>query len=457
MIEMPEDFLKKMRLLLKDEFADFLKSYQENRSQGLRINTLKVSVEEFLKKNPFHLEQIPWIREGFYYDEEDRPGKHPYHEAGLYYIQEPSAMAAGIFLDPQPEEKVLDLCAAPGGKTTHLAMLMEGKGLLVANEIYPARAKVLSQNVERMGVRNAVVTSESSGRLAGRFPAFFDRILVDAPCSGEGMFRKDPDARNEWSLENVAVCAARQNMILQDAAVMLKPGGRLVYSTCTFSPEENEGVISEFLQKEPHFEIEDVYMHEGFGRGREEWAGTPADGIGKTIRIWPHEVRGEGHYIAVLRKKDGEEPRKGKPVKALKDQKLLKDYFQFAKENLTTTPHGTFIVFGEQLYIIPEEMVSFEKLKVLRPGWHLGTLKKNRFEPSHALALSLRKGDALHTVNLDSNSPEIIAYLKGETIETSGKKGWHLVEVDGYSLGWGKLSGQILKNHFPKGLRWTGI
>lgn len=455
---LPIDYLDKMKALLKEEFEDFLQSYNEKRSHGLRVNTLKASVGDFLQINPFRLEKIPWVNEGFYYDENERPGKHPYHEAGLYYIQEPSGMAAGVFVDPMPGEKVLDLCAAPGGKTTHLAMKMEGQGLLVANEIYPARARTLSQNVERLGIRNVVVTNESSDRLAARFSGFFDRILVDAPCSGEGMFRKDHDAQAEWSLENVAMCSLRQSDILRDAAAMLKPGGRLVYSTCTFSPEENEGVISIFLKDEPEFEIEHVRAYEGFAEGRADWISDPAEYIERTIRIWPHQVRGEGHYMAVLRKKDGTQISKGKAksVKPLKDQKLLKDYYHFAKETLKKTPGGKFIVFGEQLYIIPEEMPTFDKLKVVRPGWHLGTIKKNRFEPSHALALSLKEEDVLRRVNLDSNSPEVTAYLKGETIEIEGEKGWYLVEVDGYSLGWGKLAGGLLKNHFPKGLRWTG-
>lgn len=455
---LPEDYLKKMKTLLKEEYEDFLQSYNEKRSQGLRVNTLKAPVGDFLQISPFRLEKIPWVNEGFYYDENERPGKHPYHEAGLYYIQEPSAMAAGVFVDPKPGEKVLDLCAAPGGKTTHLAMKMEGQGLLVANEIYPARARILSQNVERMGVKNAVVTNESSDRLAERLSGFFDRILVDAPCSGEGMFRKDQDAQAEWSLENVAMCSLRQSDILRDAAAMLKPGGRLVYSTCTFSPEENESAISKFLKDQPEFEIEHVEVYGGFAEGRADWIREPAEYIERTIRIWPHQVRGEGHYMAVLRKKDGAEISKGKAktVKPLKDQKLLKDYYQFAKETLKETPEGKFIVFGEQLYIIPEEMPAFDKLKVVRPGWHLGTIKKNRFEPSHALALSLKGDEVIKKVNLDSKSSETIAYLKGETIRKEGEKGWYLVTVDGYSLGWGKLTGNQLKNHFPKGLRWTG-
>jgi len=454
-MELPQDFLIKMKQLLKDDYDTFLQSYKENKAQGLRVNTLKVSMEEFLNISPFTLNKIPWVKEGFYYQAEDRPGKHPYHEAGLYYIQEPSAMAAGEFLDPQPGEKVLDLCAAPGGKTTHIAGKMQQQGLLVTNEIHPARAKILSQNIERMGVRNAVVTNETPARLAERFPAYFDRILVDAPCSGEGMFRKDPDACAEWSTENVALCAARQLDILKHAETMLRPGGRLVYSTCTFSPEENEGTISAFLQENPNFEVVDVHVFEGFDKGRAEWIPHPAANIEKTIRIWPHHVQGEGHYIAVLRKTDGEEPAKRKYANLLTNPKQLKSYFQFVDESLRETPKGDYLLFGEHLYVPPKDMLSLENLKVLRPGWHLGTLKKNRFEPSHALALTLNGDQVNHKWSLGMDSREIYSYLRGESLEAAGPKGWYLIEVDGFSIGWGKLSDHVMKNHYPKGLRWT--
>ncbi|WP_374722584.1 RsmF rRNA methyltransferase first C-terminal domain-containing protein [Peribacillus tepidiphilus] len=455
-MDLPKDFIVKMKGLLKDEYEAFIKSYEENKSQGLRVNTLKVSIDEFLEKSPFKLEKIPWVKEGFFYKDEERPGKHPYHEAGLYYIQEPSAMAVGEMMDPQPGEKVLDLCAAPGGKTTHIAARMKQQGFLLTNEIHPARAKILSQNVERMGIKNAVVTNETPDRLAQRFPSYFDRILVDAPCSGEGMFRKDPQACAEWSLENVAMCAIRQIDILKHAATMLRPGGRLVYSTCTFSPEENEGVISQFLKLDSRFEIEDVQVYEGFGKGRAEWISERAANIDRTIRIWPHQVKGEGHYIAVLRKTEGEETTKRKYAETVKDQKLLKDYFQFAKETLQEIPKGEYVLFGDQLYMIPKEMLSLKNLKVLRAGWHLGTIKKNRFEPSHALALSLKGAEVKNKWNLEKDSLELMAYLRGESLTAEGPKGWYLVEVDGYSIGWGKLVNGVLKNHYPKGLRWTG-
>lgn len=456
-MELPKDFLLKMKDLLNEEYDDFVQSYHEKRAQGLRVNTLKISTDEFQRLSPFTLSKVPWAKEGYYYGDSDRPGKHPYHEAGLYYIQEPSAMAVGELVDPQPGEKVLDLCAAPGGKTTHMASKMDQQGFLLTNEIHPARAKILSQNVERMGITNAVVTNETPARLAERFPAYFDRIMVDAPCSGEGMFRKDPEACAEWSPKNVNLCAARQEEILEHAAAMLRPGGRLVYSTCTFSPEENEGTISRFLKQNKNFEIESVQAYKGFDHGRGDWVPEgPAPKIENTIRLWPHRLQGEGHYIAVLRKTDGDEPRRLKYAKPLSDQKLLKSYLQFADENLSETPMGAFHLFGEQLFLAPEEMLSFDYLKVLRPGWHLGTIKKNRFEPAHAMAMALKDAQVKHTWNLHADSREIYSYLKGESLQANGPKGWYLTEVDGFSIGWGKLSDQLLKNHYPKGLRWTG-
>ncbi|MCI8599907.1 MAG: RsmB/NOP family class I SAM-dependent RNA methyltransferase, partial [Lachnospiraceae bacterium] len=260
---LPQEFQKKMQKLLGEEYGQFLESYQREPLQALRVNTLKMPVEEFQSISPFSLRPVPWASEGFYYEKVDRPGKHPYHEAGLYYIQEPSAMAVGALALPKPGERVLDLCAAPGGKTTHLASAMKGQGLLISNEIHSARAKILSTNVERMGIPNAIVTNETPESLAGRFPGFFDRIVVDAPCSGEGMFQKEEQAILQWSPENVSMCAGRQQAILEEAAKMLRPGGSLVYSTCTFAPEENEGTVSTFLKKHSEFSICQVPVFQG--------------------------------------------------------------------------------------------------------------------------------------------------------------------------------------------------
>lgn len=451
--QLPQAFVQKMNELLEDEFHDFIKSYEQTPHLGLRVNTLKVAVEDFLNLSPFSLSPVAWTREGFYYDKNDKPGKHPYHEAGLYYIQEPSAMAAVEYLQPEPGEKVLDLCAAPGGKTTQIAAKMKQQGLLIANEVVPSRAKVLSQNVERMGITNCVVLNEKPERLADEFENFFDRVLVDAPCSGEGMFRKDPDVTREWSLAQVDACSRRQLHILDDASRMLRAGGRLVYSTCTFSPEENEQVVAEFVTKHPEFEIERVDVLPGFQSGRREWVQNGDSHVERTIRIWPHRVKGEGHYIAVLRKTDGAECwRAQKPFKSKLSRNQLQVYYAFASEHLNKTPEGNFQLFGEQLYLVPSDMPSLKGLKVIRPGLHLGALKKNRFEPAHSLALALRAEEIKRAVNFDPS--EIIPYLKGESLNIDGEKGWYVVQVDGYSIGWGKWANHVLKNHYPKGLRW---
>ncbi len=451
---LPEEYLDRMRRLLKEEYDAFYRSYAEEKAQGLRINTLKISVDDFMKLNPFHLEKIPWAEEGFYYTS-DLVGKHPYHESGLYYIQEPSAMAAAVLLNPQPGERVLDICAAPGGKAGHIAARLQGKGLLIANEIQISRAKILSQNIERMGIRNCIVTNESPERLSGYFQNYFHRILVDAPCSGEGMFRKNPETRKEWSLKNVFSCAERQIHILETASDMLMAGGTLVYSTCTFSPEENEGVIEKFLRNHPEFEIQKLHAYEKFSSGKSEWIQGGRKELNHTVRIWPHRVKGEGHFIAVLKKKE-EKTKKAAECQFYKyaSAKEVNDFSNFAEESLHRLPEGRFLLLGEQLYIVPEGFKIPRKLKILRVGLHLGTMKKNRFEPSHSLAMSLKKEDAQNWIDFSGDSEEVLTYLKGETIEADIKKGWVLVCVEGYSLGWGKSAGNILKNHYPKGLRW---
>ncbi|MEW9124180.1 MAG: RsmF rRNA methyltransferase first C-terminal domain-containing protein [Thermotaleaceae bacterium] len=454
MIKLPADFIKKMKALMGDEYDEFYQSYEEKKIPGLRINTLKIEIEDFQKISPFALERVPWCSEGFYYEEKDRPGKHPYHESGLYYIQEPSAMAVGTLIAPKPGEKILDLCAAPGGKSTHIAAKLQGEGILVSNEIHPMRAKILSQNIERMGIKNCMVLNEEPQQLVHRFKSYFDKILVDAPCSGEGMFRKDPLACEEWSLENVSTCAQRQKEILQYAGKMLKPEGRIIYSTCTFSPEENEGVIEAFLKKNKEFSLIKSDIFEGIESGKENWVTHSEYPLNHTIRLWPHRIKGEGHFIAVLKKNDGELPVKIKKKKKTIDKKSIQDYFDFAQNYLKQAQETDFILFGENLYVLPTEDIIMENLKIIRPGWHLGVIKKNRFEPSHALALSLKAEETTHTISFSADSQEISAYLKGISFEAAGDKGWNLICVDDYSIGWGKLVEGMLKNHYPKGLRW---
>ena len=427
---LPEAFLKRMERQLGADYPAFLESLERPRAVALRFNPLKGAVP----KLPFVGDPVPWEPMGYYYDPQSRPGLHPYHEAGVYYLQEASAMSAVALLDPQPGETVCDLCAAPGGKSTQIAGRMRGEGLLLCNEYSPARAKILARNIERMGVANAIVTNEKTESLAKRLPGFFDRVLVDAPCSGEGMFRKEEAAVTDWSQETVEMCAARQAEILDNAAKLLKPGGRLVYSTCTFAPEEDEEAVSAFLARHPEFAPEAVDV---------PWF-TP--GPQATYRMWPHKLLGEGHFGAVLRKLEGEETEipleKGKP--------LPKPWLSFAKEAGVNLPEGIGLCFGDRLYLAPLGTPALPGLRILRAGLELGTLKKDRIDPAHALALWGK--DFAQSVDFAADGPEIQAYLHGEVLPGKAK-GWCLVTVDGYSIGWGKGDGAQLKNHYPKGLR----
>lgn len=460
MMNLPIEFEKKMKAFLGDEWDDFLYSYDNNRFQALRFNTLKVQSQEermrILKVLGISSDKrVSWADEAYYFDENVRPGKHPYHEMGLYYIQEPSAMSAAALLAPKPGMRVLDLCAAPGGKSTQLATYLGDSGLLVSNEINTQRSRILSQNIERMGIKNAIVTNEDSFVLASHFPGFFNAIQVDAPCSGEGMFRKLPEAIEQWSMENVAICAARQKEILDNAAVMLKPGGMIVYSTCTFSKEENEDVIEYFLERHPDFTLEEME------------------------RFWPHKVDGEGHFVAKLVRRgcvdtDLKADRKTKKNKNSKNRKnetkpaLTKENMKLLSEFLDETisedmaawiKNSRLVMFGEQLYRLPDMEVDIKGLKVQRAGLHIGEFKKQRFEPSHSLALALKLSEAKNVVKLTWDDPQTTGFFNGQSVMLSDeqtaecKKGWALVCVDGYTAGWGKVNGTQVKNHYPKGLR----
>ena len=427
---LPEAFLTRMQQQLGEEYPAFLESLERPRAVALRFDPRKGTVPTL----PFVKEPVPWEPMGYYYDPQARPGLHPYHEAGVYYLQEASAMSAVALLDPRPGETICDLCAAPGGKSTQIAGRMAGQGVLLCNEYSPTRAKILSRNMERMGVANAIVTNEKTGNLAKRLPGFFDRVLVDAPCSGEGMFRKEEAAITDWSQETVEMCAARQAEILDNAAVLLKPGGRLVYSTCTFAPEEDELAVAAFLDRHPEFVPEEVEA---------PWF-TP--GPQGSYRMWPHRLLGEGHFGAVLRKLEGEEPE----IPLEKGGALPKPWFPFAREAGVRLPEGLPLTFGDRLYLTPLGTPTLQGLRVLRAGLELGTLKKDRLEPAHALALWGR--DFANILPLSSQGPEIEKYLHGDVLP-GNIRGWCLVTVDGYSIGWGKGDGNQVKNHYPKGLR----
>ena len=438
----PEKFLNRMKETLGDEYDDFYKSFDKPRFHALRINTLKATSDELsevvlstISEDGKPLRKVNWNKNGYYYSEDKTPGKHPYHAAGAYYIQEPSAMLPGEMIDAKPGEIILDLCAAPGGKSTQIAAHMKGEGILVSNEINSARAKILSENIERMGIKNAIVLNETPASLSERFQGCFDKIMVDAPCSGEGMFRKTDIACEEWSEENVSMCAIRQRQILECADIMLKEGGIICYSTCTVAKEENEDNILAFMKDHPEYKL----LEER--------------------RIWPHKDDGEGHFCAVI-KKGNENKSVGQTFwKTQKscDKKLITDFINFDKEYIIKdsfdTEGGIYVKFGDNLYLAPNDTFDLTGLKVLRAGLWLGTLKKERFEPSHSLALALKPCDFKNNANFDADSNEVKEYLKGNVIDYDEKNGWILICVNGFSLGFGKLSNNVIKNHYPKGLR----
>jgi len=461
---LPENFSERMRGLLHEEWPELLASWERQPYQGLRVNTMKISAAEFTKRSPFQLEPVPWAAEGFYFNPEDRPAKHPYYYAGLYYLQEPSAMAPAACLGVEPGQKVLDLCAAPGGKSTQILDRLRGQGFLLSNEINTARAKALTWNLERWGAVNAVITNEDPRRLSARFAAFFDRILVDAPCSGEGMFSRDKRACNAWTAYSHETCTVLQKEILAEAAKMLKPGGAMLYSTCTFSPEENEGVIDAFLEKQGEFRLAELPLGPGWAEGRPDWLthAAPNRELAKTRRLWPHKVKGEGHFLALLEKRAAaehetqfgasEKNRSGEGPVGEKDLAPLAEFF---RENLTQPPAGPFCRYGDYVYQIPQGLPSLAGLRILRWGWFMGSIKNSRFEPSQALALGLDKDAANRSASFEPGAAEVRRYLKGETLLAEGPKGWTLVCVEEFPLGWAKQGEGTLKNYYPPSWRIT--
>lgn len=446
MQSLPQDFLSRMKELLGDEYADFLASYDEEKRQGLRINTLKSDGKATLEE--FDLQGVPWCESGYYFNGAERPGKSALHEGGAFYIQEPSAMAVVENMGVSKGDFVLDLCAAPGGKSSHISCKLAGSGLLVSNEIIRSRAKILSRNIERMGVRNCVVLNESPIRLAKRFVGTFDKILVDAPCSGEGMFRKNPLAVEQWSLENVKACKQRQCEILEQAVKMLKDDGEIVYSTCTFSKQENEEVVNEFLSANADFKVKRSGYE--FCGGYAIEGGRFNDELVKTNRIFPHRFGGEGHFFAIL-KRNGESREIKYSAQNVKiDEKIAKEYKAWQEENINVKFDAN-LAFGQTLYAMPQGVPRLDGLNAERVGLQLGEYKKNRFEPSHSLAASLRPCEAKRVLELSQQDAE--SYLNGQTIECGGERGWTLITYKGVSLGWGKCDGVYVKNHYPKGLR----
>jgi 16S rRNA C967 or C1407 C5-methylase (RsmB/RsmF family)/NOL1/NOP2/fmu family ribosome biogenesis protein len=483
---LPEAFCQRVKNQLGPEgWAAFAACQRQVPWGGLRLNTLKGKPKELLKLLDFPLEPVPWARDGYYYPIEYRPAKLPFYQAGLYYLQEPSAMSSAALLDVQPGDYVLDLCAAPGGKSTQLAAALQGQGLLVSNDNSPKRVKALVWNLEHWGVTNYLVLQEEPAHMANAFKGFFDKILVDAPCSGEGMFRKDPKAVSGWQAYNGEVCRRMQDDILQAAAGMLRPGGRLLYSTCTFNPLENEETIKAFMQGHSDFELINLPMYEGWLAG---------SCLPETRQLWPHLVRGEGHFVALLQKKEeaalvtasktasaaalaaapslvGQLSHKlvgkeGLGKKVLADKKSQYDYklqpdkwleplYKFMAENLTEPLPGPFALFQNHVYQVQGDIPDLAGLKVAKPGWYLGMIKGNHFEPSQAMAMGLKASQFKRCLHLDPADPLVDRYLKGETLMIEGEKGWTLVTIAGYPLGFGKQTEDFMKNSYPPGWRIT--
>ena len=435
-----EQFDARMKSLLKDEYDDFKNALLEKPVKGLYLNRNKKNVERVLDQN--YVEHHPIVENGYLYDENYHPGKSAYFLAGLYYIQEPSAMLVADALPIEPDDFVLDMCAAPGGKSCEIASRLTGEGILIANDIEASRARILSENIERFGLDNTIVTNVDPMRFTKQFQEAFDKIVLDAPCSGEGMFRKLEQAIDTWSEEKVLECAHIQKNLLKGAYDMLKQGGMVIYSTCTYSYEENEAMVH-YAVDELGFELLPLNKSNGL---------CPGVDLDEVVRCYPHHYRGEGHFIALL-KKPGNSPRKQvrtiKPSVNLADLKVLKAFYQ---ENLNKKVPSYIIENNGHLYAVKKNFPELKGIRVLRNGLYLGEVRKNRFIPSYSLALTLTKQDVKRSYDYPSESEEIKKYIHGETLEGTGEKGFGVIFVDGYPLSFYKESNQV-KNLFPKGLR----
>ena len=465
---LPADFKEKMKQLLGEEYEAYLKSFEEPCHNGLRINRLKLDRETWQQISPFSLEPVPWIENGFYYfsdtadaEENSRPSRHPYYYSGLYYLQEPSAMTPANLLPVEPGDLVLDICAAPGGKSTELGAKLQGKGLLFSNDISNSRAKALLKNLEMAGISNFCVASEAPEKLSGLLPEFFDKILVDAPCSGEGMFRRDPDMIKSYEKQGPAEYVPIQRSIVSEAVKMLKPGGLLLYSTCTFDQEENEGTIQYLLEQFPDMKLLELPHREGFSRGI---------GLPQCVRLFPHQIQGEGHFIALLQKDSAatkdETSGQNKPACSL--EKLAgAEAAAFLSSISKPLPPCQLLEKNGSLYLLPEAVAALgekqrKRIRFLRTGLLLGEIKKGRFEPSQALAMALKKEDYPSSIDFSPKDERVIRYLKGETIALNGEEAdslnsrfpWVLVCTGGFPLGWAKHLNGSLKNKYYPGWRW---
>ncbi len=498
-MKLPEQFKENMKALLGDELDSYVKSLDEERSYGIRVNTLKTQKETFpeLVSGIITLDgNIPWCADGFYYVD-GQPGRHAYYHAGLYYIQEPSAMFPASAAECKPGERVLDICAAPGGKSTQAACGLAGEGLLVSNDINEERTKALVKNIEMAGIRNAVITNETPQNLAEKFSEFFDKIIVDAPCSGEGMFRKDEQAVKSWESFKSEKCREMQDEILEYVDRMLKKGGCLVYSTCTFAPLENEKTIESFIDRHPEYTVMEIKRPGAISEGRPEFCENKDNGYGleRAARLFPHKIRGEGHFTVLLKKGESEvyedgceanvthnnkrEKRKRREELHLKKSyKLLKEtpvkLREFYKNNMQGSPwEGSYFLMGTNLYYLPVTPPDIDGLKVARAGVFMGSVEYADFKPSHPFAMACNKGDFKLEISLDPEGNDIKSYLKGETmlanpswrIFSDGKElsfedlskgklsGICAVLAGDFVVGMGQLNGMSMKNMYPKGWR----
>lgn len=438
-----QDFLESMKNLLGEDFVEFEKTINEPAFRGVYVNELKCSVEKFKSIFPYKLSPTPFSDRGFYL-ENDAPklGTHPLHHAGAFYSQEPSAMSAAAVLDVKKGERVLDLCAAPGGKTAAIAGALNGTGLLWSNEYVKQRAFTLLSNCERMGIRNAVISNSSPEKLAKELPCFFDKILVDAPCSGEGMLRREKAEYEKWNKKNISICALRQKNILNEAAKMLRSGGELVYSTCTFNREENEEVIGNFLKNHPEFELLEIKNH----------FGSAGFGMPQAKRIFPSNG-GEGHFAVKLKKGEGIDNVK---YKNFTTQPAPEEFNTFYKDNFKNDIYGNAYTVGEKVYILPKDVPKTSGINIIRSGVLAGEMKHKTFFPHHALYSAAKAEECKNIVNLDLNDSRLMRFLHGEEIDISGSeahKGFCALSVEGIVIGFGKISGTKMKNHYPKGLR----
>lgn len=459
---LPKKFEKKMKNILGSEYEEFKQSFDTKSYKGIRINTNKIASDVFIKEYPYVLHSIPWCKEGFYAQNSKniKLGKHPYHHCGLYYIQEPSAMIPAEVLDPKPNEKILDICAAPGGKSTQIATKLNNTGVLVSNDISPKRVKSLAKNIKMMGFTNCFVVNETPEKLSYNFKHYFDKILVDAPCSGEGMFKRDPISVKKWNEKTCNKYHEMQISILDHIPAMLKSGGSIVYSTCTFSPEENEATINWFLEKFPDFYVDEIKTLPMLSNGIPHVIEADSS-IENSKRAWPHKIEGDGHFVVRL-KHNGDFKEKNYEISCFNKKftpapsEMVNKYLDFENEYLLKKMSGKFVCKDSYLYLIPDIFIDLSDIRVEYMGILLGEIAKDNFVPSQELIMSLTKDDLKQCLNFDKDDINAVKYLKCETLilsEIEHFGTWIAVCIDSYPVGWMKKTGSILKNQYNKSWR----